>query len=490
MRTRNPIAFISYVRSDDQHDYGKISELRERIEGEVKIQTGRTFDIFQDRNDIRWGDEWKARLDGAILDVTFLIPIITPSYFNSSTCRYEFEKFLLREKTLGVGNLIFPIHYVDSEQLDSKQDTVDGIATVLRARNWIDWRPFRFLSMRDQAVAELISRFATDIKLATKELEAIAIVTQEKANQVVVTEKWAPHEVGLQEPVLIDLLPPPDFVELNQIIDEETKKNTYSVFTRVFDEVLEPISLTDANELVRLQRQLLKYSRECMGPFGGSAKELSYILASKGLQSSAAITILIDNSGSMRGGKIRIASAWSYIIAQALELIGCKVEVLGFTTRAWKGGSSRERWLSEKKPKNPGRLNDLRHIIYKDFETQMTQSLLNFGFMLREGILKENVDGEALLWSHSRLLETEASRRILIVLSDGAPVDDSTLSANVANYLHRHLIEVVRAIESEKIVELKSIGLEFDTSRYYSNSTTVTNSLELGKALSNCLSQD
>lgn len=160
MKLRKPVAFFSYVRSDDQHDFGKISGFRERLEGEIRMQTGQVFEIFQDRNDIRWGDEWAARLDSAISDATFLIPIVSPSYFESRACKDEFEKFLNREKTLGSSNLIFPVYYVTCDKIDDEDDSQDEIVRVIKSRNWLDWRPFRHLDFRDADVAQALAQFA------------------------------------------------------------------------------------------------------------------------------------------------------------------------------------------------------------------------------------------------------------------------------------------------------------------------------------------
>lgn len=192
------------------------------------------------------------------------------------------------------------------------------------------------------------------------------------------------------------------------------------------------------------------------------------------------VTLLIDNSGSMRGRPITVAAMCGDILARTLERCAVKVEVLGFTTRAWKGGQSRERWVQEGKPRNPGRLNDLRHIIYKSADAPWRRARKNLGLMLREGLLKENIDGEALLWAYRRLVSRTEHRRILMVISDGAPVDDSTLSVNPGNYLERHLREVIREIESRDAVELIAIGIGHDVTRYYRRAVTIVDAEELG----------
>ncbi len=192
------------------------------------------------------------------------------------------------------------------------------------------------------------------------------------------------------------------------------------------------------------------------------------------------VTLLIDNSGSMRGRPITVAAMCGDILARTLERCAVKVEVLGFTTRAWKGGQSRERWVQDGKPRNPGRLNDLRHIVYKAADAPWRRARKNLGLMLREGLLKENIDGEALLWAYRRLAGRPEHRRILMVISDGAPVDDSTLSVNPGNYLERHLRQVIHEIESRNQVELIAIGIGHDVTRYYRRAVTIVDAEELG----------
>jgi cobaltochelatase CobT len=192
------------------------------------------------------------------------------------------------------------------------------------------------------------------------------------------------------------------------------------------------------------------------------------------------VSLLIDNSGSMRGRPITVAAMSADILARTLERCGVKVEILGFTTRAWKGGQARERWIAAGKPPNPGRLNDLRHIVYKPADAPWRRARRNLGLMLREGILKENIDGEALAWAHNRLLGRPEERKILMVISDGAPVDDSTLSVNPGNYLEKHLREVIREIERQSIVELTAIGIGHDVTRYYRRAVTIVDAEQLG----------
>jgi cobaltochelatase CobT len=201
------------------------------------------------------------------------------------------------------------------------------------------------------------------------------------------------------------------------------------------------------------------------------------------------VTLLLDNSGSMRGRPITVAATCADILARTLERCGVKVEILGFTTRAWKGGQSREAWLAAGKPGNPGRLNDLRHIIYKSADAPWRRARKNLGLMMREGLLKENIDGEALDWAHKRLLARSEQRKILMMISDGAPVDDSTLSVNPGNYLERHLRWVIEDIETRSPVELIAIGIGHDVTRYYRRAVTIVDAEELGGAMTDKLAE-
>jgi cobaltochelatase CobT len=201
------------------------------------------------------------------------------------------------------------------------------------------------------------------------------------------------------------------------------------------------------------------------------------------------VTLLLDNSGSMRGRPITVAATCADILARTLERCGVKVEILGFTTRAWKGGQSRESWLAAGKPANPGRLNDLRHIIYKAADAPWRRARKNLGLMMREGLLKENIDGEALDWAHKRLLARSETRKILMMISDGAPVDDSTLSVNPGNYLERHLRWVIEDIETRSPVELIAIGIGHDVTRYYRRAVTIVDAEELGGVMTEKLAE-
>jgi cobaltochelatase CobT len=195
------------------------------------------------------------------------------------------------------------------------------------------------------------------------------------------------------------------------------------------------------------------------------------------------VTLLLDNSGSMRGRPIMVAAMCADILGRTLERVGVKTEILGFTTRAWKGGQAREKWLTAGKPPQPGRLNDLRHIVYKAADEPWRRAKRNLGLMMREGLLKENIDGEALTWAHNRIIARPEQRKILMVISDGAPVDDSTLSVNAGNYLEAHLRRVIQEIETRSSVELTAIGIGHDVTRYYKKAVTIVDAEQLGGAM-------
>jgi cobaltochelatase CobT len=301
---------------------------------------------------------------------------------------------------------------------------------------------------------------------------------------------------------------------------DHNQEPPYHAFTLHFDEVVPANELCDDEELGRLRKQLDQQLHHLQSVVGRLANRLQRRLLAKqsrtwefnleeGMLDAArlarvianpvlplsykqeketefrdtVVTLLIDNSGSMRGRPITIAAMCADILARTLERCAVKVEILGFTTRAWKGGQSREAWLAGGKPANPGRLNDLRHIIYKAGDTPWRRARKNLGLMLREGLLKENIDGEALLWAHDRLLARNEMRKILMVISDGAPVDDSTLSVNPGNYLDRHLRQVIERIENFSPVELVAIGIGHDVTRYYRRAVTLVDAEQLAGAM-------
>ena len=298
----------------------------------------------------------------------------------------------------------------------------------------------------------------------------------------------------------------------------------YKSASTKFDETIEAYKLCDLEELTALRKQLDDRCEIYQKQISRLANKLYRLLQSKqnrswnfdlesGLLDTSKLTriitngsnslsfkkekdikfedttvsLLIDNSGSMRGKPIMIAALTTDMIASTLEKCKIKVEILGFTTKAWKGGKTREEWLKNGKNKNPGRLNDLRHIIYKSADENSRKSKINLGLMLKEGLLKENIDGEALLWASSRLIKRSESRKILIVISDGAPVDDSTLSVNESNYLEKHLKSTIIAIQDKTNIELLAIGIGHDVKQYYDKAITIHDVEELGGAIFNKL---
>ena len=294
----------------------------------------------------------------------------------------------------------------------------------------------------------------------------------------------------------------------------------YQVFSTKYDEIVNATELCEEDELSRLRGTLDKQLENLQGAIARLANKLQRKLQAKQNRSwnfdleegmldasklarvitqplfplsykqekdmkfrDTIVTLLIDNSGSMRGRPITIAAICADIMARTLERCGVKVEILGFTTKAWKGGQSREQWINDGKPTYPGRLNDLRHIIYKPADAPWRRAKNSLGLMLREGILKENIDGEALIWAHERLLGRVEDRKILMVISDGAPVDDTTLSSNSGNYLELHLKQVISFIENRSPVELVAIGIGHDVTRYYDKAVTLTDAEQLGGAV-------
>ena len=298
---------------------------------------------------------------------------------------------------------------------------------------------------------------------------------------------------------------------------EQTINFEYKVFTRDFDEEVNAEEMASTEELQRLRRHL----DQLMGPSKSTVSKLAHRLQrflmaqqnrswefnkEEGMLDTSklhkiitdpvtpltykiekdiefrdtVVSILVDSSGSMRGRSMTVAAICADIISTTLERCNVKTEVLGFTTKQWKGGESRKRWVEEGKPENPGRLNDVRHIIFKSAENSWRRGQKNFGLMLREGLLKENIDGEALIWAHDRLIRRPEQRRILMVISDGAPVDDSTLSTNPNNYLDIHLRQVIHSIETQSPVNLIAIGIGHDVTRYYQKAVTIHRAEELG----------
>ena len=303
-------------------------------------------------------------------------------------------------------------------------------------------------------------------------------------------------------------------------------KKDYSIYSTKFDEIIDAKDLVTSDESLRLRNQLDNLIKPHLSTIGKLANRLQRLLLAKqntswnynleeGMLDNArlhrvianpgyplsfkqetenkfkdtVVTLLIDNSGSMRGRSISLAAICADIIGSTLERCQVKTEILGFTTKHWKGGDSKKLWIINGNRSNPGRLNDIRHIIYKSADNSWRRSRKYFGAMLREGLLKENVDGEALAWSHERLLKRSEERKILIVISDGAPVDDSTLSANREDFLDNHLREIISLIENDSPVELQAIGIGHDVTKYYKNALTINRAEELGEVLLDELSK-
>ena len=353
------------------------------------------------------------------------------------------------------------------------------------------------------------------------------------------TEKGeSESEQAMQEAAELDSADSPEELDSDEVPEGEepwrpqlpfsslANDDFYKVYTNQFDEIVAAEELCDTDELTRLRNYLDKQLSSLQGVVARLANRLQRRLMAQqnrswefdleeGLLDAArlsrvvvdplhalsfkiekdmkfrdtVVTLLLDNSGSMRGRPITVAATCADILARTLERCGVKVEILGFTTRAWKGGQSREKWLAAGKPAAPGRLNDLRHIIYKSADSPWRRARRNLGLMMREGLLKENIDAEALIWAHNRLLARSEQRRILMVISDGAPVDDSTLSVNSGNYLERHLRQVIADIETRSPVELIAIGIGHDVTRYYRRAVTIVDAEELGGAMTEKLAE-
>ena len=300
----------------------------------------------------------------------------------------------------------------------------------------------------------------------------------------------------------------------------------YKVFTQDYDEEIAAADLCEADELARLRGFLDQQLSSMQGVVSRLANKLQRLLMAQqnrhweydleeGMLDASrltrividpmyplsfkrekdttfrdtCVTLLLDNSGSMRGRPIMVAAMCADILGRTLERVGVKTEILGFTTRAWKGGQAREKWLAAGKPPQPGRLNDLRHIVYKAADEPWRRAKKNLGLMMREGLLKENIDGEALTWAHNRIIARPEQRKILMVISDGAPVDDSTLSVNAGNYLEAHLRRVIEEIETRSSVELAAIGIGHDVTRYYRKAVTIVDAEQLGGAMTEQLTE-
>jgi cobaltochelatase CobT len=356
------------------------------------------------------------------------------------------------------------------------------------------------MEMSEASAEELEDGMSEDSEAPSGELPDEA----EEADSEEASEAWRPPSSGANE----------------------RRAPDYHAYLTKFDEVTPAEELCDPEELARLRGYLDKQVQNLQGVVARLANRLQRRLLAQQNRSwefdleegmldasrlpriiidpfqplsfkqekdtnfrDTVVTLLLDNSGSMRGRPITVAATCADILARTLERCGVKVEILGFTTRAWKGGLSREAWLQSGKPANPGRLNDLRHIIYKSADAPWRRARKNLGLMMREGLLKENIDGEALDWAYRRLLHRSEQRRILMMISDGAPVDDSTLSVNPGNYLERHLRHIIDEIETRSPIELIAIGIGHDVTRYYRRAVTIVDAEELGGAMTDKLAE-
>ncbi len=366
-----------------------------------------------------------------------------------------------------------------------------------------------------------------DVPGSTDEIENIDSNIEEES---ITVEKLDLEE--FQEDFNIDIQETVDSIDDTSIEEEidsiaypnnqfkSNKEKDYSIYTTNFDEIIDAKDLVTNDESLRLRNQLDNLIKPHIPTIGKLANRLQRLLLAKqntnwnfnldeGMLDNArlhriianprfplsfkqetendfkdtVVTLLIDNSGSMRGRSISLAAICADIIGSTLERCQVKTEILGFTTKHWKGGDSKKMWIINGNTSNPGRLNDIRHIVYKSADNSWRRSRKYFGAMLREGLLKENIDGEALSWSHERLLKRQEERKILIVISDGAPVDDSTLSANREDFLDNHLREIISKIEKESPVELQAIGIGHDVTKYYKNALTINRAEELGEVL-------
>jgi cobalamin biosynthesis protein CobT len=404
----------------------------------------------------------------------------------------------MREKTLGVNKLILPFYYVACDQLgDDYKHGSDDIADILRARQWTDWRDYRFKRFSDEEVAAALAKMATTIKNSIRELAAIVIASKQTVETTEMIDLSSESVLSTAKHRAIDTAQQNIFVfdvpEARPTLDKRLRTigvtEPYYAYTKAFDEIIDAGDLADDADQMALYRRLSRHSSQLKKQHAEAlSAKLSCFQKRDRLDSKLAISIIIDNSGSMRGRPITSTAAWCLLIIEWLERLGIPTEVLGFTTRAWKGGQSKEAWIADEKPYSPGRLNDLRHLIYKSFSATGEISAPNFGIMMLDGLLKENIDGEALLWATSRLSGHPAEHKILFVFSDGAPVDDSTLSTNPGTFLERHLQNVIGEIS--KIVTVYAVGIGHDVSRYYSNSALVADSEHIGFSFFDLLVED
>lgn len=372
---------------------------------------------------------------------------------------------------LGVNRLILPLYYVSCDEIEFQEQHPDPIADILRSRHWEDWRPFRFKEPQHADVREALARIASGIKASVKELQSIAEASQKRSEPSSTVKVGESPQTALSDSRPKNLLDLPiPVLRTESGFDETAAGKSYRIYTKQFDEVIAASDLAgDPAELMKFQRQVSRTVTVLEKANDKYLKSLRLIQPDSKI--TLAITVLIDNSGSLRGS-LQFLAAWSVILMKWFDYFGVKSELLGYTTRAWKGGRSREKWLADGKPAGPGRLNDLRHIVYKAFNESADVASPYCAIMMQPFLFKENIDGEALLWAYDRLENVVSQEKLLYVVSDGAPVDDSTLLSNEANILHNHLKRVATYLETRSGPTLKAVGIEHDPSPYYEDCAT------------------
>ncbi len=446
----------------------------------------------------------------------------------------SFENYL-REKFFNMQNS----KELEKKLKSYKKDLNDKFKKKIGQLNSVTQNQARFNSL----ISDLISDMNLDENLDDKEKDDQENKEENKQDKNKPEQKTEKQEEEKQEMSIESGSPDleneaaesdkdGDEVEVEEKSTQEKKKNfkksfdgiKYKFYTEEFDEIIKAEDLEKNDELIRLRRNLDQQLLQLKNFISKLANKLQRKLLAKQNRSwnfdleeglldtsklpriimdpynslsfkkekdiefkDTLVSILIDNSGSMRGKPISVAAICADILARTLERCSVKVEILGFTTKHWKGGSSREKWMKNDKPSLPGRLNDLRHIIYKSADTPWRQAKINMGLMLKEGLLKENIDGEALMWAYKKMSKRKEERKILMVISDGAPVDDSTLSTNTSDYLESNLKQVVKWIENKSNIELLAIGIGHDVTRYYNQAVKITDVQDLGDVMINQL---
>jgi len=479
VNSNDPIAFLSYVRADDDHERGRITALRARLEGEVRMQTGQPFTIFQDKKDILWGQHWRERLDIELLNVTFLIPVVTPSYFRSVACRDEFGKFAVREKQLGKNALILPIYYLEADELREVSRTDDEVAEILSQRNWADWRDLRFKDIQSPDVECAIAMMARTIKAGMRTLEAEILAAEQSHKPP--KPPYIPRKTEVADLTHFSPEVPEARAPGGTMKKITSSGSAYYAYTKAFDEIVNASELIDADSTSSFRARLSRTRRVLSKEYAEQIDQATQHLRSTPIKRPSSVTFLVDNSGSMKEHNgIAYIAAWLNLLVEALERLEIPSEVLGFTTRTWKGGMSREQWITDGKPEDPGRLNDLRHIIYKAFDQTSDETLDSFSLMASGRLLKENIDGEALLWAFDRAQDSAAQHSIIIAISDGAPVDDSTLASNAPGILSKHLEATIHWLSQVPNLSLYGVGIAHDTSAFYPQGLHKTDPKSMG----------